>query len=82
MQDKYDRVTLDLFPETGTVAHPACAPTVKAGRPKKEGALSAAERARRYRARKKARTAERRAENIPVSSALIDLSELPAWRRQ
>jgi len=52
------------------------------GRPRKSDALSNAERARNYRARKKARAAELRNPEVPVSSEIIDLSELPAWKRK
>jgi hypothetical protein len=52
------------------------------GRPRKPGALSDAERSRNYRARRKARSAELRNPDIPLSSKIIDLSALPAWRRK
>lgn len=52
------------------------------GRPRKPNALSGAERARNYRARKKSRAAELRNPEAPLSSKIIDLSELPAWKRK
>lgn len=45
-------------------------------------AMTAAERAAAYRARRSARLAALRDPAQPVSSAIIDLSELPAWRRK
>lgn len=54
----------------------------KLGRPKKPEALSDAERARRYRARKKARLAELRDKKVPISSTVIDLTALPPWKRK
>ncbi|NIF43064.1 hypothetical protein F3J14_19650 [Burkholderia sp. Tr-862] len=84
MRDKYDHVTLDLFPNPETATQLPCAAQTrsKADRVKKEGALSDAERAKRYRTRKKARLAELRDETVPVSSSVIDLSALPAWKRK
>lgn len=55
---------------------------LKLGRPKKADALTDAERAKRYRARKKSRLADLQDESIPVSSAVIDLSALPPWKRR
>lgn len=81
MQDKHDHVTFDLLLD---VAAPklSCAAKPALGRPRKPDALSDAERARRYRARKKARLAELRDESKPVSSTIIDLSALPPWKRR
>ncbi len=78
MQDKFDHHTLDLLAEAAP--QPPC--PAKRGRPRKDNAFSNAERARRYRARKKARLLELRDETIPVSSAVIDLSALPPWKRR
>lgn len=79
MRDKNDTVTLSL-PLDEVAPQPTTKP--KLGRPKKSDALNDAERARRYRARKKARLAELRDETVPVSSAVIDLSALPPWKRK
>jgi len=76
MQDKHDPFTLDLF---GADA-PTFAPP-RVGRPRTQTTLSNAERARQYRARKKARLAELGDESKPVRSTVIDLSALPAWKR-
>lgn len=81
MQDAHDHFTLDLFLEEAAPL-PPCTDKQKLGRPKKANALSDAERARRYRARKKARLAELRDETVPVSSTVIDLSALPPWKRK
>ena len=81
MQDKYDLVTLNLFlDETALQSTCAAKPTV--GRPRNPNALSDAERARSYRARKKARLADLRDESKPLSSTVIDLSALPPWKRK
>lgn len=81
MRDKYDHVTLDLFLDETALTTP-CPDKRKLGRPKKADALSDAERARRYRARKKARLAELRDERKLLSSTVIDLSALPPWKRK
>lgn len=78
MQDKHDPFTLDLFGEPAP--QPACAP--KRGRPKTASALSDAERAKRYRARKKARLMKLGDEATLVRSSVIDLSALPPWKRR
>ena len=49
---------------------------------KSPDALSYAERARRYRARKRARHAELKDDSRPLSSKVIDLSALAAWKRK
>jgi hypothetical protein len=80
MRDKHDHVTLDLLLGEAVPQLPS-APAPKLGRPRKDDALSDAERARRYRARKKARLAERRDESRPLRSTVIDLSALAPWKR-
>ena len=82
MRDKHDHVTLDLLPEHAAAPMLPCPAKRPPGRPKKPDALSAAERARRYRARKRARLAELRDETVPVSSTVIDLTALPPWKRR
>lgn len=84
MRDKHDHVTLELLLEHAAVPTLPCAAPAKRkpGRPRKLDALSDAERARRYRARKKARLAELRDETVPVRSTVIDLSALPPWKRR
>jgi len=52
------------------------------GRPRKANALSNADRSRNYRARKKVRAAELRDPEVPLSSKVIDLTALPAWKRK
>lgn len=52
------------------------------GRPPTGSAMTAAERQRAYRERKKARRAALRDPTQPVESSLIDLSELPIWQRK
>lgn len=79
MRDKHDHITLSL-PLDELAPQPTVKP--KLGRPKKPDALSDAERARRYRARRKTRLAELRDETVPVSSTVIDLSALPPWKRK
>ncbi len=82
MRDKHDHVTFDLL-LTDEAAHASAdATTPKRGRPRKANALSDAERARRYRARKRDRLAELQDETKPITSRVIDLSALPAWKRQ
>lgn len=67
--------------ETRTDPQPAASRPV--GRPPfGERAMTDAERAAAYRARKAARLAALRDPVVPVSSPLIDLSALPAWRRK
>ena len=75
MRDKNDTLTLDLLvpPEPTAIRG--------RGRPPKLDALSDAVRARKYRERKKQRLAGLRDESKPITSALIDLSALPAWKR-
>lgn len=80
MRDKYDYITLDLLSDKAVPQLPS-APVPKIGRPRKEDALSDAERARRYRARKKARLAELKDESRPLRSTVIDLSALAPWKR-
>lgn len=82
MRDKHDHVTLDLLLAVEAAPTLVCQAKRKPGRPTKPDALSDAERARRYRARKKARLAELRDETVPVSSTVIDLSALPPWKRR
>lgn len=73
MRDLNDPHTLDLIdPEPATRGR---------GRPKKPDALTDAERARRYRERKKQRLADLRDPSKPVTSPSIDLSEIAPWRR-
>lgn len=79
MQDAHDHITFDLFFDEAAPLSPC---TTKLGRPTKPDALSDAERARRYRARKKARLADLRDEMVPVSSTVIDLSALAPWKRK
>lgn len=79
MQDAHDHFTRDLLLDGAGQPSPS---TPKLGRPKKANALSDAERARRYRARKKARLADLQDETVPVSSTVIDLSALPPWKRK
>jgi hypothetical protein len=79
MRDKYDYVTLDLLSEAAPQLPSAQVP--KIGRPRNENALSDAERARRYRAKKKARLAELKDESRPLRSTVIDLSALAPWKR-
>lgn len=68
---------------TETRTDPQPAATRPVGRPPVgDRAMTAAERASAYRARRAARLAALRDPVVPVSSALIDLSELPAWRRK
>lgn len=81
MRDKHDHVTLDLLLDV-TAPTPSCAAKPTLGRPKTPDALSDAERARRYLARKKARLADLRDESKPVSSTVIDLTALPPWKRK
>lgn len=76
MRDPHDPYTLDL-PD---LMPPA--PPTRRGRPLKADALSDAERARRYRERKKQRLADLRDPQKPISSSIIDLSELIPWRRR
>lgn len=57
------------------------------GRPRvhqsdEERLAAGAKAAREYRARKKKVRDERRDQTVPLSSAIIDLSVLPAWRRK
>lgn len=80
MRDKYDHVTLDLLSDE-VVPQLHSAPVPKIGRPQKEDALSDAERARRYRAKRKARLAELKDESRPLRSTVIDLSALAPWKR-
>jgi hypothetical protein len=80
MRDKYDHVTIELLDVTAPSPTSAAKPAL--GRPRKPDALSDAERARRYRARKKTRLANLRDESKPVSSTVIDLSALPPWKRK
>lgn len=80
MRDKHDHVTLNLLPGEAVPQLPS-APVPKIGRPRKDDALSDAERARRYRARKKARLAELRDVSRPLRSTVIDLSALAPWKR-
>lgn len=82
MQDKYDQRTLELTlqEEAPELVQSEIKP--KLGRPRKPDALSDAERARRYRERKKSRREELRNFNKPLSSKIIDLSELPPWKRK
>lgn len=81
MRDKHDHVTSELLLED---AAPQFFSTSKPtlGRPRKPDALSEAERARRYRARKKARLAELQNPSVLISSKFIDLSALPPWKRK
>lgn len=72
MRDLHDPHTLDLLAAPG----PA-----RRGRPPKTAPLSDAERARRYRERKRQRLADLRDPEKPVSSSIIDLSEVTPWRR-
>lgn len=81
MQDQYDHVTLNLLLDE-TALQSTCATKPRVGRPRNPNALSDAERARSYRARKKARRADLRDESKPLSSKIIDLSALPAWKRK
>lgn len=81
MKDEHDYFTMDLLTD-GLLPPSPSAPVAKVGRPRKDDALSDAERARRYRARKKARLAELKDETKPVTSAVIDLSALPPWKRR
>ena len=81
MRNKYDPVTLYLLTDEALPPMPS-APVLKAGRPRKADALSDAERARLYRARKKARFAELKDETAPVNSIVIDLSALAPWKRK
>lgn len=81
MRDKHDPFTLDLF-HGEAAPHLSNAPTPKIGRPRKPDALSDAERARRYRAQKKARQAELKDKSRPLRSTVIDLSALAAWKRK
>ena len=77
MRDKNDTLTIDLIPLV-----PSQEPAMRGrGRPRKPDALSDAVRARKYRERKKQRLAGLRDESKPITSALIDLSALPAWKR-
>lgn len=71
MKDKHDHSTLELLPSE----------KASRGRPKKDGALTPAERAKRYRERKKQRLDELKDESKPMRSDVIDLSEIPTWRR-
>jgi hypothetical protein len=80
MRDKHDHVTLNLLSD-GAVLQLPSAPVPKIGRPRKEDALSDAECARRYRARKKARLAELKDICRPLRSTVIDLSALAPWKR-
>lgn len=80
MRDKHDHVTLNLLSDEAVPQLPS-APIPKIGRPRKEDALSDAERARRYRARKKARLAELKDVSKPLRSTVIDLSALAPWKR-
>lgn len=72
MRDLNDPHTLDLL---------AAPEPARRGRPPKLDPLTDAERARRYRERKKQRLADLRDTEKPVTSAFIDLSEIPIWRR-
>jgi hypothetical protein len=81
MKDEHDYFTMDLLTDEPLPQSPG-ALVAKVGRPRKDDALSDAERARRYRARKKARLAELKDETKPVTSAVIDLSALPPWKRR
>lgn len=82
MRDKHDHVTLGLLLEPAAAPVLPCPAKCKPGRPREPDALSDAERARRYRARKKTRLAELRDETVPVSSTVMDLSALPPWKRR
>jgi len=73
MRDLHDPHTLDLL---AVPTGPA-----RRGRPPKQAPLSDAERARRYRERKRQRLADLRDPEKPVSSSIIDLSEVTPWRR-
>ncbi len=44
--------------------------------------MTPAEKQKAYRERKRARELELRDPDVPLSSKLIDLSELPAWKRK
>lgn len=81
MRDKHDHVTLDLLSDEAAPQLPS-PPVPKIGRPRKQDALSDAERARRYRARKKARRDELKDESRPLRSTVIDLSALAPWKRK
>jgi hypothetical protein len=81
MRDKHDHVTLDLLEDEADL-QPPCVTKPALGRPRKPDALSDAERARRYRERKKARLADLRDESKPVYSTVIDLTALPPWKRK
>ena len=78
MRDKNDTLTLDLISLVSLPPEPAIRGR---GRPRKPDALSDAVRARNYRERKKQRLADLRDESKPLTSMLIDLSVLPAWKR-
>lgn len=71
----------DLDNKTGDMLPPADQPR-RRGRPPTGTALTPAEKQRAYRERQKARRAELRDPSTPVTSKVIDLSELPAWRRK
>lgn len=75
MKDENDTKTQDLLPlET---------PKPRRGRPAKNGIpMTDAERAAAYRKRKAARLADIADPAKPVYSSVIDLSELPAWKRK
>lgn len=73
MRDSADRYTADLL-----AAEPVAAPATRRGRPAQHADVAA--RMRAYRARKRAEREARRDPAQPLHSALIDLSELPAWR--
>ena len=81
MQDTHDHFTLDLPLGEAAPLSP-CVTKPKLGRPTKPEVLGDAERARRYRVRKKARLSELRDETVPVSSTVIDLTALPPWKRR
>lgn len=81
MRDKHDHVTFELLLDEAA-PQLSCERKRTLGRPIKPDALSDAERARRYRARKRARLAELRDVSKPVSSTVIDLTALPPWKRK
>ena len=81
MRDKYDYLTLNLLRDEAAPQLPGV-PAPKLGRPRKPDAFSDAERAQRYRARKKARLAELKDESRPLRSTVIDLSALAPWKRK
>lgn len=74
MKDDNDDKTGDLLPDAPIPR--------RRGRPPTGTALTPAEKQHAYRERKKARLQELRDPSVPVTSAVIDLSELPAWKRK